>query len=660
MAEKSDNLLPIPEKEIQKYYSSLDTWLKELNFSPAGSNERVGIMTPEMKMLFAQYSKATGSGGMEKSSILSALERLSKDSKILSVHASKVVNTIKMGFAVGVTLMEQYEKASGITNLRALNKESRLTGDDVNKFQQGQMTAAAIELFASAYYIVWELSRYQSEEVSGRVVPEIQLPEFTIMNAQQAIKFALFYYGKFIESDKIVMDDVALVKFTIEYFNVILRELNIYRTSLKYTEEFESRSYKLGKTDFIVHGFHAELSQQIQNIEFVRVSFKDIVGNRANKHDSHRLIGATMCYDPKEQRNPMQELGGFTDVSLYEGPPGTGKGMTISAIATDLYDRCKDLKIPFAYWPFPPNPVSEYQGGSAQRVLDFFRVLRDPGKIFYAPIDDAENNLVSRGSRSISSGNREVIAIFLTETEGASAVKRGNYVIQLFTNRPEDLDAAVLSRIQKRSTMDGAVTWQDFMDQDYGWWRKYNKHKEGFITLKPADDYEYFKNQASVTSMNELYTGAANLEPTNLVVREIFHRLSNEYNPKVYDKFYGMFYAEVKKRFPFFTSRDLRNIQKNIETRIMDFDFPDEWMKDNAIFFAKKCDEKKQMLVDLMQENMQGISFAEVRTQEAIKYIDITVRINETKFETSVREQLEQMRVNEEAKKRFKAELEKQ
>lgn len=660
---KTDNVMPIPVEGINKNLPNIDGWLKEVAFVPTGAKDRVGSMSPDLQKMFAQYVTATGGTNGEKMSIFETLKRFSDGSPILSIHSAKVINTIKFGFSLGICVMDQYEKASGLTNLRELNKAGKLTGEDINRFQQGQMTSAAVELFASAYFIVWELTKYQTDEMAGRVLPAIQLPEFSIINAQQAIKLALFYFGKFASSERMVSDDIALVKFTIEYFNSILKELDVYKSSLRYTEEFENRSYKLDKTDFVIHGFTPELSGRVQNVEFKRVLFSEVVGNADSKHDAQRLVQTLMCYDPKEQRNVMMELGGLADVSLYEGPPGTGKSMLIGAISTRLYDMCNELGHTFMYWPFPPNPVSEYQGGSAERVLAFFKVLQNPGVIFYAPIDDAENNLVSRGSRSISSGNREVISIFLTATEGAGAIKRGNYALQLFTNRPEDLDAAVLSRIQKRSRMDGAVTWEDFMDQDYGWWKRYNTYKEGFIDLSPAETYQYFEKQKDVASMGALYTaskGDIELMPQNETVRKIFLEVSKKYNPKKQDQFFGLFYEAVKKSFPFFTSRDIRNIQKNIDTRIMDFDFPVEWMNDNANFFAKKCDEKKAMLIEQMQENMGDISFAEMRTQEAIKYIDITVRINETKFETSVREHLEQMRVQAEATKRFKAALSQQ
>ena len=59
-------------------------------------------------------------------------------------------------------------------------------------------------------------------------------------------------------------------------------------------------------------------------------------------------------------------------------------------------------------------------------------------------------------------------------TEGAYAMNYGNSSIGLFTNLPEQLDKAVINRIQGRFKIDGAQSENDFIDQDYLWWKKFD------------------------------------------------------------------------------------------------------------------------------------------------------------------------------------------
>ena len=654
---QADNVLPVSKEDIARTQKVIDTFLcSGVSFNAAASAERVSVMAPQLAQIYQKYMSLDQGNDRSgaASSIMQSLKRFSDSPGLPSVNSAVVANTIKYGYALGGVVAGMYAKACGLAMLRNLNGAGNLNPTQKGEFQQKQVSEAAVMLFSSAYYIVSELSKYKTEEVSARVIPNITFPEFSIMDGKMAISFSLFYYEKFM-APEIVHDDVDLVKFSIDYFTAILSELNVYKHSLQYVTEFEEQSYKLDGTDFVIRGFNSEMRNTVTTVEFKRVLWPEVVGNRENKHAQTRLVQTLLCYDKKTKMNPMVELGGSQTVTAGLGPPGTGKSMEIAATATELYDRCKDLGIQFLFWPFPPNPVSEYQGGSSQRVLDWFRPLKDHTKIIYAPIDDAENNLVSRGNRSTSSGNREVISIFLTETEGASAIIRGNYAIQLFTNRPEDLDSAVLSRIQKRSVIAGAETWQDFLDQDYNWWKKYNEYRSDFVGLQKPDDYNYFDNQRMVSSLSALYKGDEEALPKNETVRNIFLAIQKNFDPEKDDKFYGLFYEQVKKTFPFFTSRDIRNIQMAVSSRIMDFDFPQEWLNDNGIFFAKEYDVKKNMLIEQMKVNMKGLSFARLRREEAIKYIDITVAINETAYETSVKEQLERRKINEEAEKRFLA-----
>ena len=82
---------------------------------------------------------------------------------------------------------------------------------------------------------------------------------------------------------------------------------------------------------------------------------------------------------------------------------------------------------------------------------------------------------------------------FLRYTEGAYAVNYGNSSIGLFTNLPEMLDKAVISRVQGRFKIDGARTAHDFLDQDHLWWRKLDKTMPDFVNMQDPSNYTYLK-----------------------------------------------------------------------------------------------------------------------------------------------------------------------
>jgi SpoVK/Ycf46/Vps4 family AAA+-type ATPase len=285
------------------------------------------------------------------------------------------------------------------------------------------------------------------------------------------------------------------------------------------------------------------------------------------------------------------ELGGFPAVRMGYGPPGTGKSMLISAIATMLNDYCEWLGIPFLFWPMPDTVVSTFQGGSSERMMNWMRPLRDYSKIIYAPVDDAENNLEERSRQGVSAGVREVIAVFLRNTEGAYAVNYGNQVIDLFTNLPDQIDRAVLSRIRSRFIISGAETWHDFIDQNRLWVNKYGDHSKLIGMLDPKD-YSYFASQQVGKRVKALYEEAQGLSDGR--IEEIISRIDGQHNSNEHIYFAKMCEA-VKVVFPTFTSRDLRNIQEAVDGRVMDFDFPDEWMENSDLFFRREYDEKLAM-----------------------------------------------------------------
>ena len=57
---------------------------------------------------------------------------------------------------------------------------------------------------------------------------------------------------------------------------------------------------------------------------------------------------------------------------------------------------------------------------------------------------------------------------------------------------------------------------------------------------------------------------------------------------------------------------------------------PDEWLENPDVFFRLDYDTKKSMLVELMKKNMKGLSFADIRLQETVRYLDNLVNISES------------------------------
>ncbi|WAC02600.1 hypothetical protein N7U66_02595 [Lacinutrix neustonica] len=259
--------------------------------------------------------------------------------------------------------------------------------------------------------------------------------------------------------------------------------------------------------------------------------------------------------------------------------------------------------------------------------------MQDPTKLIFAPIDDAENNLQERTAQGVSAGVKEVIGVFLRYTEGAYAVNYGNSSIGLFTNLPEMLDKAVISRVQGRFKIDGARTTHDFLDQDHLWWRKLDKTIPDFVNMARSSDYEFLKDQGLAKTMGDILNSVE--KPSEAVVLEAYDKAEQHYNVNEHE-FYGNLYLEIQKIFPFFSSRDVRNIQSAISLRLTDFDLEQDWFDNPEIYFKQNYETKFNMLQELMKQNMKGLDFSEIRRQEVVRYLDNVATIADTDFKRQV------------------------
>lgn len=639
--------VPIEPQHLEPFNERADRLLASVKWAPRSPYPWAAPASPSST---SWRESTTPAPAPEELSLLRFARALSGNSVLLTESLNHALTVVHRALRIGMHLSRLYTRFSGLDQLVSLNERGGLTDAQKSEFRSKYQTASAIAIFSAAYYVVWELGTYKAEELGGVKVDFAGIPEVSLQDPVRAVDCLLFYYAAYLEKSGAVRTDLDLLRMTLLYFQAAVDEIKLREESLRFVEPFTSQTYRLQNSEFALNGFKVELNSPESSIEFNRVELSDIVGNRDAKHEARRLVSRLLCYDLQSKRNPVFDLGGLSPVSLGYGEPGTGKSMLISATATMLADYCKELQLPFLFWPMPDTVVSTYQGGSAERMMAWMKPLKDASRIIYAPIDDAENNLEERTRPGVSAGVREVIGVFLRNTEGAYAVNRGNTLIQLFTNLPDQIDRAVLSRINSRFYIGGARTRADFLDQDYLWLKKYRTIESAFVAMHDPSDYPYLSEQALLGSLSQL--GALKPSPEHpalakIVASALAKRKLEEH------AFFGELYAALKASFPYFTSRDVRNIQRAIDGRIMDFDLPDEWFSSPEQFFKRSYDDKRGLLVELMKQNMRGLTLAEIRYEESIRYLNNMIRIAEEGRERRVQAMAEELSLRREAETRF-------
>ena len=588
-------------------------------------------------------------------SLLKLLSEISGDSAILTTEANKVASSIRDGMCIGLHVAKQYGKRAGLDVLQQQNAAGKLSTAQQAEFNNKNTVMSAIALFVTASYVCHELESFETDKIAGIKVDFAGVPELVYRSPQNALMCALYHFARYCtQQSGLVNNSLELVKLALQYFTAVANEVHDKRSSFQYSEPFTEVSYKLENSDFIVKGFESTAKNAAVSIEFRKVGFGDIVGNRRAKHYAQRLAMMICCYDLERKRNPFLELGSFPGTRMGFGFPGTGKSLQIAATATKIQELCDKLGIPFLFWPMPATVVSTFQGGSAERMEDWMRRLADDDKIVYGPIDDAEANFMDRSREGVSAGVKEVISVFLRNTEGASAIQRGNSVIEIFTNLPEVIDPAVLSRVQSRFSIDGAETREDFLDQDFMWHRKLDKLDPKFVGMDRPKDYEFLSAQKALRNLAELQSGAGETYVVkDSKIAEAVERATKGWKKTDHD-FFGHLYTYVRESYPRFSSRDVRNIQSAIDARIFDFDLPSEWLDDVKLFYTQPYDRKVEMLKEALRANMKGLDFASIRFEETLRYLDTLAQIANVQFERDVTATVGRISVSVEADKRYK------
>lgn len=651
MEKSGPSLIPIKEDQLQPYKEEMTALLKMVSWSPDRKSAPKSDTLIDASFLL-HAGKALNIGESDELSVLKNAVRISNDRTILTNTTNVVLNAIRKGFCLGKHLSVLFERSSGLELLQQKNNDGSLHQSEMPAFHDKLQTASAITLFVASYYITRQLNDVRTDEHASINIDFGGIPEVKLSRPSQAVQCAIYYYAAYLERSGVVNNDLEFLKITLLYFQRLMEEILQRKGSLKDTEYFTGQSYKLEHSDFTVQGFDVSHNTHVKGVEFNAVRMSDIVANEQAKHMFRRFAERLLCYDMTAAKNPMQVIGGMPSITMADGKPGTGKSMLIAAVATMLKERSEVLKMPFLFWPLPENIISTFQGGSAERAIEWFRPLQDTGKLVFAPIDDAENNLEERTRQGVSAGVREFIGVFLRNTEGAYAVDHGNRMISLFTNIPDQIDKAVLSRIQVRVSMEGAKRFEDFVDQDHLWWKKYSELDPKFIKDPGVKGYEFMSAQKQMVSLNAMHAGKGN-EIANADLKRIYEDAAAKHDPKTHE-FFGTFYTGVLERFPFFSSRDLRNIQKAVDARVTDFDLPSIWWDKPDEFFFKDYDTKLTMLKELMRAGLGNVSFEEVRLQEALNYLDNAIRINESGLDRQVERRAEELYVQQKAMDRFK------
>ncbi|KAJ7063235.1 hypothetical protein C8F01DRAFT_1209579 [Mycena amicta] len=164
--------------------------------------------------------------------------------------------------------------------------------------------------------------------------------------------------------------------------------------------------------------------------------------------DSIRTIVSLPLLHPHAFQQGILKEHGMTGCLLF-GPPGTGKTLVVRALAKEA--GCRMLSIT------PADVLDMYVGEGEKLVKAVFSLARRlaPCVIFLDEIDalfGARSSGRERGGGALA--HRSVLTEFMQEMDGLRSSRDDSVIVIGATNRPFDLDDAVLRRLPRRLLVD--------------------------------------------------------------------------------------------------------------------------------------------------------------------------------------------------------------
>ncbi|KAI4867203.1 AAA-domain-containing protein [Hypoxylon rubiginosum] len=182
-----------------------------------------------------------------------------------------------------------------------------------------------------------------------------------------------------------------------------------------------------------------KMESGLVNAEDIRTTFKDIHAPKETI-ESVKMLTTLSLIRPEAFSYGVLATDRIPGCLLY-GPPGTGKTLLAKAVAKESGANMIEIS--------GASINNKYVGESEKNVRALFRLARrkEPLVIF---IDEADALLGARGRRDQGS-RRETINQFLREWDGLDKMKA---FVMVATNRPFDLDEAVLRRLPRKLLID--------------------------------------------------------------------------------------------------------------------------------------------------------------------------------------------------------------
>lgn len=188
----------------------------------------------------------------------------------------------------------------------------------------------------------------------------------------------------------------------------------------------------------------SEISTAVSNLVHTStITWDDIGGLEETKRDIKYTLGLNLAKPPEGVT-----IATFRNILFY-GPPGTGKTLLAAATSNSLKVTTEGQALFFNVKV--SGVLSKYFGESTKIISEIYGAARDnsPSVVF---LDEFESLTSTRDGGEQTGAERRILSTILAELDGlAEKGRKDIFVLTIAaTNRPWEIDPAVLSRFEKQ------------------------------------------------------------------------------------------------------------------------------------------------------------------------------------------------------------------
>jgi len=447
-------------------------------------------------------------------------------------------------------------------------------------------------LFGTAALVAHELPPPEpgpSGDAGGQALAAFPKPDgafFRVgLGPDDDLKALLSFYLKAVtqtapDGTPIVETAADLVNLTRDYFIAARDQMSSSAEShpAALLAQVEGAPLRIGSLE--LRGFAAFEQDSSAKVEFTPVLPEQIVGNTSAKRAMLRYIDRLALYDAARGFNPVLELGGLPSTVLFDGFPGTGKSSLFRMAMTRMNARSEQVGLPARFVSIDPSIKDEYYGKTAKLLAERLALARDRSALTLLFFDDIDLLLLARGDPGLGGSDKDVLNLTMQFLDGAFTMHVGNAQTYAATNEPTATDSALRQRFHHREMIGGPEDWDDYA---------------ALIGIKLA---RQIKN-GLVKVSGEVPTVQIAAQTANAAGPHF--SLPNPFAGKksISWRELGELCAEFKRKDSRFTGRPIESVAQKLMADSADFDVPEEWFSDPAMYRQKSYDQKVALIKGL-------------------------------------------------------------